>query len=283
MRGNTGGEDKPGHIAKRLYENVINPYKRCEIKDTPLSNYFLHQHGAYRRDNLAMVGLDEKDLIIRCYFSGKNQILFDDTSTYYPFNPEKGYKGKIDILLDRHVASAAESAYTSFYHHPNVRYEGGHFLLTNTQIWKDLESIALSSGKHLNNNSPILKTIDIFTAYFDANPNEKCNKSFSSKIAVLDVINEAFACCSNTFFCEKRDVAVFADKKVWYYGFEAANKLAPQVYPLFKEYIAQGKTMDDMFFKRLNDNLKGFESGKESALQSSTPSPLRLTGFNNGR
>ncbi len=168
-------------IAKRQYGNVINPYKRYEIKDTALSNYFLHQHGAYRRDNLAMAGLDEKDLIIRRYFSGKNQILFDETNTYYPFNPEKGDKGKIDILLDHRVASAAESAYTSFFHHPNVRYESGHFLLTNTQIWKNLESIALSSGEHLNNNRPILKTMDIFTTYLMPTLMKSATKVFLQK------------------------------------------------------------------------------------------------------
>ena len=125
VRGNTGGEDKPlDHMAKRLYGNMINTYKRCEIKDTALSNHFLHQHGAYNPDNYLKTGVKSEDLVERKHFSGKNQILFDETTTHYPFNPEKGFSGRLDILLDNRVGSSAESAYTSFYHHPNTRYIG---------------------------------------------------------------------------------------------------------------------------------------------------------------
>ena len=125
VRGNRGGEDKPiDHIAKRLYGNMLNTYKRCEIKDTALSNYFLHQHGAYKPQNYERQGIKAEDLVVRSNFSGENKTLFDETSTYYPFNEQTGYQGRIDILLDRDVASSAESAYTSFYHHKNIRYIG---------------------------------------------------------------------------------------------------------------------------------------------------------------
>lgn len=125
VRGNRGGEDKPiDHVAKRLYGNMLNTYKRCEIKDTALSNYFLHQHGAYKPQNYVRSGLKTEDLVVRNNFSGENKTIFDETSTYYPFNEQIGYNGRIDILLDRDVASSAESAYTSFYHHKNVRYIG---------------------------------------------------------------------------------------------------------------------------------------------------------------
>ena len=61
VRGNRGGEDKPiDHVAKRLYGNMLNTYKRCEIKDTALSNYFLHQHGAYKPQNYEQSGLKKK-------------------------------------------------------------------------------------------------------------------------------------------------------------------------------------------------------------------------------
>lgn len=125
IRGNRGGEDKPiDHVAKRLYGNMINTYKRCEIKDTALSNYFLHKHGAYKPQNYQRSGLKTEDLIERNNFSGQNKTIFDETEKYYPFNEKTGYQGKIDILIDRNVSSSAESAYTSFYHHPNVRYIG---------------------------------------------------------------------------------------------------------------------------------------------------------------
>ena len=125
VRGNRGGEDKPiDHVAKRLYGNMLNTYKRCEIKDTALSNYFLHRHGAYKPQNYELSGLKAEDLVQRCNFSGQNKNLFDETGVYYPFNEQSGYKGRIDVLLDRDVGSSAESAYTSFYHHPNTRYIG---------------------------------------------------------------------------------------------------------------------------------------------------------------
>lgn len=125
VRGNRGGEDKPiDHVAKRLYGNLLNTYKRCEIKDTALSNYFLHQHGAYKPQNYELSGLKAENLVERHNFSGQNKTIFDETKVYYPFNEHEGYKGRIDILLDRDVGSSAESAYTSFYHHPNIRYIG---------------------------------------------------------------------------------------------------------------------------------------------------------------
>lgn len=125
VRGNGGGEDKPiDHVAKRLYGNMVNTYKRCEINDSPVSNKFLHDHGAFKPANYEKDGIKAEDLGERKHFSNKNQGLFDETQTYYPFNEDKGYKGNIDILIDRQVGSSAESAYTSFYHHPNVRYVG---------------------------------------------------------------------------------------------------------------------------------------------------------------
>lgn len=125
VRGNRGGEDKPiDHVAKRLYGNLVNTYKRCEIKDTALSNHFLHQHGAYKPQNYEKDGLTADNLVERSHFSGQTKTLFDETAVYYPFNEKDGFQGRTDILIDRDVGSSAESAYTSFYHHPNVRYVG---------------------------------------------------------------------------------------------------------------------------------------------------------------
>ena len=76
VRGNRGGEDKPiDHVAKRLYGNMLNTYKRCEIKDTALSNYFLHQHGAYKPQNYERSGIKAEDLVVRNNFSGENRTL----------------------------------------------------------------------------------------------------------------------------------------------------------------------------------------------------------------
>ncbi len=125
VRGNRGGEDKPiDHVAKRLYGNMVNTYKRCEIKDTPLGNWILHKHGAFKPQNYENDGLKDTDIVQRKCFSGENRVLFDETQTFYPFNEKEGYKGRLDVLLCSRVGSSAESAYSSFYHHPNVRYIG---------------------------------------------------------------------------------------------------------------------------------------------------------------
>lgn len=120
VRGNPGGEDKPiSHIAQRTYGNYVNSYKRCEIMDSKLSDYIYKQHGIFtkfRPENLKVLP--------RKKFSNKKRALFDETKTYYTFNEKQGYKGSIDILIDREVGSAAESAYTLFYHHPKIRYIG---------------------------------------------------------------------------------------------------------------------------------------------------------------
>ncbi len=110
VRGNPEGEDKPiSHIAQRTYGNYVNSYKRCEIMDSKLSDYIYKQHGIFtkfRPENLKVLP--------RKNFSNKKRALFDETKTYYTFNEKQGYKGSIDILIDREVGSAAESAYTLF-------------------------------------------------------------------------------------------------------------------------------------------------------------------------
>lgn len=120
VRGNGGGEDKPiNHIAQRTYGNHVNSYKRCEIRDTELSDFIYKRHGIFTR--FLPEGLD---VVSRQNFSNKTKPMFDETSKFYTFNEEQGYHGSIDILTDRGVGSAAESAYTLFYHHPKVRYIG---------------------------------------------------------------------------------------------------------------------------------------------------------------
>lgn len=120
VRGNRGGEDKPiDHVAKRTYGNLVNTYKRCEVKDSPLGYHLYQQHGSVK--NAKKLGQEAPK---RECFSGENKAMFDETGVYYAFNEEKGYKGRIDILTCARVGSSAESAYSSFYHHPNVRYIG---------------------------------------------------------------------------------------------------------------------------------------------------------------
>ena len=117
VRGNRGGEDKPiDHVAKRTYGNLVNTNKGCIIRDTALGYETYKKHGSVKN---AQTEAPKREC-----FSGEKRKLVDETGVYYGFNAQKGYKGRIDVLMCARVGSSAESAYTSFYHHPNVRYIG---------------------------------------------------------------------------------------------------------------------------------------------------------------
>lgn len=73
--------------------------------------------------------------------------------------------------------------------------------------------------------------------------------------------DEALASCSSAIVTEKRQ-GKLTDNHEWYHKFEAANNIAPHVYPLYKEYVSHGKKMDDAFFGRLADNIKNSEKEK---------------------
>ena len=65
VRGNRGGEDKPiDHMAKRLYGNLVNTYKRCEVKDSSLGYHLYQQHGSVKnakKFNIPVIGLTKPD------------------------------------------------------------------------------------------------------------------------------------------------------------------------------------------------------------------------------
>lgn len=104
------------------------------------------------------------------------------------------------------------------------------------------------------------KTMDILTRYFDADSNEKKNIRASSKDNAVAAINEAFAVCATGLYNEKRTGKPVKDNDQWYHGFEAANQLAPIMYPMFKYYLEQGKMFDDRFFQHLADGMDYFKN-----------------------
>ena len=120
VRGNPGGEDWPlDYIARKTYGNDLNAIRTVEIRDTKLAMHFLSKHGMFK-------GSDQKLDPDGMAFSGKKEVLMDEQAKYFDFNPDKGFNGQIDILLDQHVGSAAESAHNLFFHHPHARFIGQH-------------------------------------------------------------------------------------------------------------------------------------------------------------
>ncbi len=117
----------------------------------------------------------------------------------------------------------------------------------------------LKSRLEDNPQEGMQKTMDILTRYFDADGNEKKDIRASSKDNAVAAINEAFAVCATGLYNEKRTGKPVKDADQWYHGFEAANRLAPVMYPLFKHYLEQGKMFDDRFFQQLADGMDYFK------------------------
>lgn len=116
VRNNGGREDKPiHHIASRLYGNVINPIESVSINDTPFIRNAVQKAGFCKT-------VPTSDRANTEEASNENRILLRET--FYPFNENTGYQGKIDVLMDKRTASAAESAYSLFYLFKNTRFIG---------------------------------------------------------------------------------------------------------------------------------------------------------------
>ena len=147
-------------------------------------------------------------------------------------------------------------------------HETSHFLMNASQLWKDLKS---------HSNSDYEQTFQLLKRYFKAHPQTPLEQKYPDE-AVLSALQEAFASCPAPFLAEKQGKP-FSPDMTWYYGFETADKLAKQIYPLYKEYLLEGKTADRLFFKRLNENLKIFDIEKPKNISTTvSPLPTRLTG-----
>lgn len=102
----------------------------------------------------------------------------------------------------------------------------------------------------------------ILTDYFNRNPEKDCGKM---KALGLAAVHEGLAACAGTYFKEKTTGEVPGEGYVWYYGKEAfaqaANQLAPKMYPMFCRYMDEGRQLDDVFFVRLSMNMQEFKEG----------------------
>lgn len=143
-------------------------------------------------------------------------------------------------------------------------HEATHFLFENSGLKEEL----------LNPQNPGMKKVmDNLASYFEGNPQLKNNGRQSAQQNALSAINESLAVCSTALLNEKITGKPVPDGKDWYVGFEAANKLAPQVYPLYKEYITHNQKFDDNFFIKLSENMSYFKSN-DKALEKASVSKI---------
>ncbi len=70
------------------------------------------------------------------------------------------------------------------------------------------------------------------------------------------IISEAFAVSGSMYVTENLGGKLPSQEKDWYSGWFFAGKLSKHVYPIFKEYLKEGKPIDDTFFARLNGDKK---------------------------
>ena len=128
-------------------------------------------------------------------------------------------------------------------------HETTHILFDKSQIKKDLKE---HKGKGAEK---LLSSLD---KYFSANPDSRGRNSFLA-------IDEALAACSSALVNSKYKPRNDTDE--FYHGFDAANKLAKSIYPLFCSYIKQGKTMDDTFLEQAADRFEEQQNKETNTIE----------------
>lgn len=96
------------------------------------------------------------------------------------------------------------------------------------------------------------------TEEFDKKPEEKRVGNDSEKNAI-GAMNELFAVCSTALYNEKTTGKPIKDGDKWYHGFEMPNRLAPVVYPMYKDYINSGRSFDGAFYEDIYKKMKNLE------------------------
>lgn len=127
-------------------------------------------------------------------------------------------------------------------------HEATHFLFFNSQFKKDIE----------NETSPQMKKfVDSVIKSFEkkGNQNNKFNRE-QMKVFAIGAINEAFAACSTALYNEKTMGHPTLNENEWYHGWKQANDLTRQMYPMFKEYVENGKPFDTEFASKLSNSVE---------------------------
>lgn len=123
-------------------------------------------------------------------------------------------------------------------------HEATHFCFFNSQLYRDIEQ---------ENNRTYNTVLGNLMETFEQNNNNspKTPRDELKKCAI-GIINEGFAACASALYNEKTTGKPVKNDNEWYHGWKEANDFTKQMYPLFKEYVNQGKAFDNCFFNRLN-------------------------------
>ena len=164
--------------------------------------------------------------------------------TIYPdkkFNDGQAYQDafQVSYSLEKDKDGYANNTIVPVRKMSTPLHESSHYLLNRSPSYLNIKEGTCLSGMY--------KSLD---RYFEQNPQEKQNGDSS-----LNAIHEAFAACATALYLQKVRGEPLAPGRTWYHGFEAANKLAPKIYPRFRDYVLNGKTIDDKFFEGLNIDL----------------------------
>lgn len=187
-----------------------------------------------------------KDKLCTCYlnaFPGK-------TTGDGRSNP----RGNTSVMNYSIVRSATESNYLGDSNILRKKastplHETTHSLFYASELKAQLEN---------NPQGNMKKVMETLTRYFELYDDEKKNKRGTAKDNAVATINEAFAVCATGIYNEKTAGTPVKDGDKWYHGFEAANQLAPVMYPIFKKYIASGKRFDEVYFQHLSHGMEYF-------------------------
>lgn len=128
-------------------------------------------------------------------------------------------------------------------------HETTHFLFNNSKVKAELSNPTTVGAE---------KLMKWLTSEFDKKPEEKRVGNDSAANAI-GAMNELFAVCSTALYNEKTTGKPIKDGDKWYHGFEMPNRLAPVVYPLFKDYVNSGRPFDGDFYENIYAKMTNLE------------------------
>lgn len=119
-------------------------------------------------------------------------------------------------------------------------HEATHHIFAQSQLKKDIQAGNIKGRTK--------EVMSVLGAYIEATSDKQPRGA-----TALSALDEAFAACSSAVIYQKSNGGKLPDE--WYHGFEAADRLAPKVFPLYQEYMEQGKSFDEAFFTSLSKKL----------------------------
>lgn len=129
-------------------------------------------------------------------------------------------------------------------------HEATHHIFDCSQLKKNI--------REGNVSGRLKEVMEVLDSYIKSTSDEQPRGA-----TALSALDEAFAACSSAVMYQKANGGKLPDE--WYHGFEAANRLAPKVFPLYMEYMERGKPFDEAFFYSLSKKMGTFRAVSDRA------------------